>query len=416
MKKMKFVTSMALVAMAAAAFALTACNNNDDTSEGSQNVVVDGVLPYKINQHVALPKDTYTLNGQLIVEAGGVLEIAAGTKIEATYGFGSYILVLQGGKIKVMGTADEPVVMTADIADAKPGHWGGLIINGKAKISGSDNASPKTGSTEISSQYPYGGNNNADDSGEIHFLVLEYTGAKSTADVEHNGLTLNAVGSTTEINDLFVINGADDGIEFFGGAVDVTNLLVVNSDDDMFDFTMGYSGELKNAYGIWEAGYSTGEGDPRGIEADGNHDGLYPNDAPQSNFRVTNVTFDLRVPYMAKPSADDAGATANYQKVSMDDVVKVRRGATATIMNALVLGTTHVEDLVDLTDNVTLPGDNAPTPQNANTNTKIEIRSLLDPAADRALNPASGYSQVNVENSTNTGCDKSVFDWTGYEF
>ncbi len=410
MKKMQFLASMAAVAMMAVGF--TACNNDDNNDgDGTANVVVDGVLPSKVTTNLTLEKDTYTLNGRLLVEAGGVLEIEAGTKIKAAPGFGSYILVLKGGKIKVMGTAAEPVVMTAEEeGNAYPGYWGGLIINGNAKISGSDNATPKVGSTEISSSFKYGGNNNADNSGEIHFLVLEYTGARSGADVEHNGLTLNAVGNGTHINDVFVIDGADDGIEFFGGSVNVENLLVVNSDDDMFDFTMGYSGELKNAYGIWEAGYSTTEADPRGIEADGNHDGLYPSDTPQSNFKVTNVTFDLRVPYLDK-------AAEGYQTKSMDDVIKLRRRAKATITNALVKGVTHVEDLVDLTDNVKLPGDTEATPQNADLASIIEIRSQLTTAADRALNPNDGtYTQVNVENSTNTGCATSVFGWTGYTF
>ena len=47
----------------------------------------------------------------------------------------------------------------------------------------------------------------------------------------------------------------------------------------MFDFTQGYSGTLKNCYGVWENGYTSTEADPRGIEADGNLDranNLYP--------------------------------------------------------------------------------------------------------------------------------------------
>ncbi len=409
MKKMKFLAGMATLAMVATAF--TACNDDDDKkNDGPENVVVDGVLPNRVTGALTLEKETYSLNGRLLVEDGGVLTIEAGTTIEAMPGFGSYILVLKGGQINIMGTEDEPVVMTADDESAAyAGYWGGLIINGDAKISGSDNAVAKVGSTEISSGYKYGGSNDADSSGEIHYLVLKYTGARSGANVEHNGLTLNAVGSGTEIDNVFVIDGADDGIEFFGGSVDVTNLLVVNSDDDMFDFTMGYSGELKNAYGIWEAGFSTSESDPRGIEADGNHDGLYPGDAPQSDFKVTNMTIDLRVPYM-----ESSGE--GYQTKSMDDVIKVRRRAKATITNALVKGVTHAEDLVDLADNVKLPGAVEATPQNADTATVIEIRSLLTTAADRALNPSAGYAGVNVESSANTGCDASLFDWTGYDF
>lgn len=126
----------------------------------------------------------------------------------------------------------------------------------------------------MNSAYTYGGNNPSDNSGVITYLILGNTGARSSADVEHNGLTLNGVGNGTKIENLYIYDGADDGIEFFGGSVNVKNLLVVNSDDDMFDFTQGYNGTLENAYGIWEVGYVSSESD-RGIEADGNLDGKF---------------------------------------------------------------------------------------------------------------------------------------------
>src|SRR5690606_28838925 len=139
--------------------------------------------------------------------------------IKAKKGFGSYILVLQGGKINVNGTADKPVTMTADVPNAEQGYWGGLIINGRAPLSGGS-----TGSTEINSAYSYGGTNTADNSGSITYLKLEATGARSSANVEHNGLTLNGVGNGTKIENVFIPDGADDGIEFFGGSVNVKNL------------------------------------------------------------------------------------------------------------------------------------------------------------------------------------------------
>jgi hypothetical protein len=56
--------------------------------------------------------------------------------------------------------------------------------------------------------------------------------------------------------------------------VNVTNLLVVNAKDDMFDYTQGYTGTITNAYGVRELGYNDVTSDPRGIEGDGNFDGL----------------------------------------------------------------------------------------------------------------------------------------------
>src|SRR5690606_38906600 len=135
---------------------------------------------------------------------------------------------------------------------------------------------PSTFGTEINDHIQYGGSNINDNSGELDYVIIEYSGANISDDKEHNGLTLNGVGKGTKISNIYVKDGADDGIEFFGGSVNVTNLLVVNSEDDMFDCTQGYSCTLKNAYGVWETDFKTDEGDPRGIEADGNHDGEGP--------------------------------------------------------------------------------------------------------------------------------------------
>jgi hypothetical protein len=328
----------------------------------------------------------YLLVGPLLVEDGGVLNIPAGTTIKAKKGFSSYILVLQGGKINVNGTAEKPVTMTADVANAEQGHWGGLIINGKAPL-----ADPKEkGSTEINSAYLYGGNDPKDNSGSITYLKLEFTGARSSANVEHNGLTLNGVGNGTKIENIYIPNGADDGIEFFGGSVNVKNLLVVNSDDDMFDFTQGYNGTLENCYGIWEIGYVSSESDPRGVEADGNLDGLSPEHPNQANFTIKNMTIDLRLA---------PNTTEGYY---MHDVIKVRRGAKATIENALVKGQGQAKDLVDLTDK---KGDGQES-------TTISItNALTTKISDKEVN---GTGKVTIK-AGNTGCPTNIFGWTGYQ-
>ncbi len=337
---------------------------------------------------------TYTITGPVIVEDGATLTIPAGTIIKAKKGFNSYILVLQGGKIYVNGTAENPVKITADIDNAQQGHWGGLIINGKAPLAGGT-----IGSTEISSAHQYGGNDPNDNSGSITYLILEYTGARSNADVEHNGLTLNGVGSGTVIENIFIPNGADDGVEFFGGTVNVKNLLVVNSDDDMFDFTQGYKGTLENAYGIWEAGYTSSESDPRGIEADGNLDGNFPTHTGQSDFTVKNVTFDLR---LTKASDSDVSNVSN----KMQDVIKARRGAKINVINALVKGSGSVIDLLDFSDG---KGTGDETSVISLTN------SLTNTILGKEVNPTTGFSGAKVE-AGNTGCPTSIFSWTKYNF
>lgn len=382
MKKLflRFMVSMAILTP----FVLASCSNDND--EPTVPPVTESELSGSIKTSKTLDANiTYTITGPVIVEDGATLTIPAGTVIKAEKGFSNYILVLQGGKIYVNGTAEKPVVMTANISNAEAGHWGGLIINGRAPLAGNT-----TGSTEINAAYTYGGNNPTDNSGSISYLKLEFTGAKSSADVEHNGLTLNGVGNGTKIENIYVNESADDAIEFFGGTVNVKNILAVNPDDDMFDFTQGYTGTLENAYGIWEAGYSSSESDPRGIEADGNWDGLTPDQQGQSNFTVTNMTIDLKLAY-----------NTTDVKRQMQDAIKIRRGAKATITNALIKGTGAVQDLVDFTDG---KGAGDPTSSINVTN------QLANPILGKNIN---GTGIVTFSNN-NTGCASNIFAWTRY--
>lgn len=379
----KFLFSLIMFATMITPLVLTSC---DDDSEPIDKPKEDKNLVGTISEVRNLDKSVeYLLTGPVIIAEGGTLNVPAGTVIKAEKGFDKYILVLQGGKININGTASEPVTITANIANADQGHWGGLIINGRAPLSGDE-----TGTTEINTDYKYGGSNVSDNSGSITYLKLEYTGARSDANVEHNGLTLNGVGNATKIENIYIPNGSDDGIEFFGGSVNVKNLLVVNSDDDMFDFTQGYTGTLENAYGIWEEGFVSSEEDPRGIEADGNLDGDKPGQSGQSDFTVKNLTIDLRL-----TASTDEG-------FYMHDVIKVRRGAKATIENALIKGNGQVKDLIDVNDGKGA-GEAIISFKNA----------LTTPITGDEIN---GTTATVTESDNNTGCATSIFNWVGYEF
>ncbi len=377
----KFILSLMAITVVMMSLTFNSCKPEDSVVEPQG---IAGSIGAGQTENLVAGTD-YILDGPLIVEDGGVLNIAAGTVIKANKGFSNYILVLQGGKINVNGTAENPVRMTANAATATSGYWGGLIINGKAPLAGGS-----TGSTEVNSAYTYGGTAAADNSGTIKYLIIEYPGARSSADVEHNGLTLNGVGSGTVIENIYVLESADDAIEFFGGSVNVKNFLAVNPDDDMFDFTQGYNGTLTTAYGVWAKGYTSTESDPRGIEADGNFDGNFPTQTGQSNFVVNNMTIDLRLDF-------------NTDKTTlMQDAIKIRRGAKATITNAIIKGTGSVADLVDLTDS---KGAGDPT-------SGVSLTSQLTTAPTREV---SGVGVVTV-GGNNTGADKAVFAWTKYAF
>ena len=86
----------------------------------------------------------------------------------------------------------------------------------------------------------------------------------------------------------------------------------------------------------------------------------------------------------------------------MQDAIKIRRGAKATITNAIIKGTGSVADLVDLTDS---KGAGDPT-------SGVSLTSQLTTAPAREV---SGVGVVTV-GGNNTGADKAVFGWTKYAF
>lgn len=399
--KRLFVNFMTLAAMATA-LTFTACSSDSDgdgngngngngngEGTGSSIVVGDNVLFGTLTGEQTLEAKEYILNGTVIIADGGRLNIPAGTTIKANEGFSNYLLVAQGGKLYADGTASKPIIFTANSTSPASGFWGGVIINGKAPISGSNADKSDTGLTEINNDYRYGGSIEDDCSGSLTYVQINYAGARSTADIEHNGLTLNGVGNGTKIENIYILESADDAIEFFGGTVNVTNLLAVNSDDDMFDFTQGYCGTLKNCYGVWDSDYTSTEADPRGIEADGNMDGLYPDHLRQSDFRVENMTIVNNA----------ANTIDNVDR--MQDVIKIRRGAKATIINALVKGTGGAIDLIDMKDSKGA----------GNIESSIHITNLLNITGQKL----NGDLNTLIESADNTGADPSLFEWTGYD-
>lgn len=391
MKKF-FMTVMAFAAVTMCPLSMASCSDDDDDDvvvtpdddaddEAPATVELKGAVSGTLEVKA---KDNNLLTGALTVPAGATLKIEAGAVIKARQGFGNYILVERGGKIEAKGTATAPIIFTADAESAASGYWGGIIINGYAPLSG-DKAGTE-GATEIDNTKKYGGTVADDNSGTLEYVQILYSGARSSDEIEHNGLTLNGVGNGTTIRNVYILEGADDAIEFFGGSVNVSNLLAVNCDDDMFDFTQGYSGTLSNCYGVWESAFVSSESDPRGVEADGNLDGNGPDHTPQADFTIENMTI-----------------VNNSVAQLMDDAIKVRRGAKATIKNALVKGSGAVKNLVDLEDKK----------GNAQATTSIEVTNAL--AQVTTSDEVVGEGNVTV-GTGNAGADASVFGWTGYAF
>ncbi|TMM32467.1 hypothetical protein FDT66_03105 [Polaribacter aestuariivivens] len=376
-------------------FSNCSLDNDDEIGGGaiggevtSQNLAGNLTSDLRLTSGIA-----HNLTGALLVKDGATLTIDAGTRINALAGGTDvYILVEKGGKLIANGTENAPIVFTSNATNPQAGDWGGIILNGKAPLS-RQNGSDSNSASEVNTGILYGGNISDDNSGILNYVKIEYSGARIDDEAEHNGLTLNGVGSGTTISNIAILNGDDDAIEFFGGTVNATNILVVNAKDDMFDFTQGYTGTCTNLYGVRENGYTAVTSDPRGIEADGNLDGNTPTDINQSNFTINKITI-----------------INNAAGVDMSDAIKVRRGATAIITNAYIaLGANATySDVVDLQDGKGSANDNTDITGTANTANGLDITDVK--------NTTTGNAKINLTAATSGGADTSVFGWTGYQF
>ena len=235
-KNWKFAT-MALIA-GVSLFA-TSCSSDEDPinnpGDGGEDTYV---LDSDITENVTLETGkTYTLNGGVHVKSGATLTIQPGVTIVAQHDETvDYILIEQGAKIDAQGTAAQPIVMTSEKKEA--GAWGGLHICGYAHTNNG------SGKSEIGNA-PYGGNNDADNSGTLKYIRLEYTGYAFDEEHEANGVSFYGVGNGTTVEHLQAYQGSDDGFEFFGGSVDVKYMVVTSCSDDSFDWTEGWNGKAQ---------------------------------------------------------------------------------------------------------------------------------------------------------------------------
>jgi hypothetical protein len=216
---------------------------------------------------VTLTKSCYYLPGVVHFDSGIILNIPAGTKFYGSNLTASAMVVLPRATINVKGTAAAPVVMTSAVtaASRNRGDWGGLVIAGRAPIAGSaDGTFGKwdgkltrmeglkdlaTATKKGGNIYLVGGTNEADNSGAISYLQVNYGGfnvGAAGSGNELNGITLYGVGNKTVIKNIQVTEANDDGIEFFGGSVNVSNVLIINSLDDDLDIDCGYQGTIQN--------------------------------------------------------------------------------------------------------------------------------------------------------------------------
>ena len=265
-----------------------------------------GIMQGSLEEDFTLnPNMNYRLTGSFIVSEGVTLTIPSGTQIEADNGGTDvYIAVLKGADIRINGTETSPVVMSSP--NGNPGDWGGLTICGNASTTAGVDAEAEVGG------FIYGGNDDTDSSGSIKNLVIKGTGAQINSESQYNGVSFYAVGSGTVVENISVVNGADDGVEFFGGTVTVTNLYLENNEDDSIDWTEGWSGTINNAYvKNTIPGFSTV------VEADKDN----------ANPKINNLTAISTVGGTALQFKKESGATITGLSLSgYDETIDMRDG------------------------------------------------------------------------------------------
>src|SRR5690606_31931571 len=210
-----------------------------------------------------------------------------------------------------------PVVFTSEnpAGERERGDWGGIVLNGRSICN-----FPADECVGEGSSGQYGGDQLDDNSGRIVYTRIEFAGYEESFGNELNALTLNGVGSGTEIHHVQTHYGSDDGFEWFGGTVDAKYLLATGISDDSFDYSTGWQGRGQ----FWIAQQDPDDAD-NGFEVDGNEDDTEyePYTAPT----IYNVT-------LVGKGVNGEGGSAGESTTGM----LVRLGAAGDIYNAVVMG------------------------------------------------------------------------------
>lgn len=307
-------------------FTLASCSddngNGDEGGDDKEIILEDGATlsGYIQNgQTVRLSQGrSFQLSGGYTVENGGTLIIEPGVTVKAVKDDApDYILIAQGGYIDAQGTADNPIVMTADTGNEqlKDAGWGGIHICGKAHTNRGEGTNSEIGGS------PYGGNDEADNSGILRYIRLEYTGFALDPEHEANGLSLYGVGNGTTIDHIAVYKGGDDGIEFFGGSVNVKYAVVIDCEDDSFDWTEGWNGKAQFLV--------ASQANTSGAKDDG--DCLMECDNNGDNATLTPISHPILSNLTLIGNNSEAGNRG----------IRLRAGTEVEIYNALITGKPH---------------------------------------------------------------------------
>ena len=232
-------------------FLLTACTDGDSEHRGNNivyagNVIGNGEQTFEIHDQQYLRRGTYLMKGWCYVTDGATLTIEPGTVIKGDKETRAALIVEPGGRIIARGTVDAPIIFTSAMpaGQRRPGDWGGVVICG--------NARNNMGVQQIEGgpRTLHGGTDDADNSGVLSYVRIEFAGYPFKKNQEINGLTLGSVGSATVLDHIQVSYANDDAFEWFGGTVNADCLVAYHCWDDDFDADNGYRGTCRGLLGV----------------------------------------------------------------------------------------------------------------------------------------------------------------------
>jgi hypothetical protein len=239
---------------------LTATDNQNLTSTAALYTitVANPTVPLEGNITSNMTLDAtkrYLIKGKVYVNAPATLTIPAGTILFGEKDSDGTLIINRGAKIDAKGTATNPIIMTSQAPKGfrNRGDWGGLVILGKAYNSNNASATIEGITASAGSENGVygpgtGNSDDADNSGFLQYVRIEFAGIALSQDNELNSLTMGSVGSGTTIDHIMVTYANDDAYEWFGGSVNHKYLIAYSTNDDDFDTDRGYNGKIQ--YGL----------------------------------------------------------------------------------------------------------------------------------------------------------------------
>lgn len=284
-------------------------------------VILDNVSAYT---DLTLDANTnYLVRGKLRVKNQATLTIPAGVVVFEERATQGTIIVERGGRIVAEGTADDPIIITTDAPPGtmQAGDIGGIVIHGWARGNRNDTCNGDSTASEGGLVGYWGGNDDADSSGVLRYVRVEYAGAPISPNNELNAFTFNGLGSRTVCEYLQAHRGKDDLFEWFGGVGRAKHLVGTDGDDDGLDWQLGYRGQVQFAVVRLLASNAGAE---RGIEADNNE---FDNEATLCS-GLSNPTFSNLT--LIGDRRSGAGLTGVVNGIVL------RRGTAGQILNSII--------------------------------------------------------------------------------